>query len=53
MVKKKIMSFVGPIISAIGITGILLSSAIVEILFFVLTAISGLFTIAVTGQKDT
>jgi uncharacterized membrane protein YbaN (DUF454 family) len=52
MVKKKIMSLIGSIISLIGITGILLSSAIAEILFFVIAAMSGLFAIAVTGQKD-
>ena len=52
MVKKKIISIIGSLISAIGIIGVLLSSAIAQILFFVLTTMSGLFTIAVTGQKD-
>jgi len=53
MVKKKIMSVIGSLISLIGITGIILSSALAEILFFVLTAMSGLFAIAITGQKET
>ena len=51
MIKRKILSIIGSIFSLLGIIGIILSNAILEIFLFLITALSGLFTLAVGWQK--
>ena len=51
MVKKILYSFIGSLCSIGGIIGIILSNAFSEILIFVIAAISGLFTLAISGQE--
>jgi len=50
MLKRKLISVVGCSCSILGILGIVLSNAIAEVLLFVITAMSGLFTLGVMGQ---
>ena len=51
MLKKVVMSSIGPICSIGGIIGIILSNAVNDMFLFVVAAISGLFMLAVTGQQ--
>ena len=51
MLKRKLISIIGSAFSILGIIGVLLSTAITEILLFVIAAISGLFTLAVGWQQ--
>jgi hypothetical protein len=51
MVERIAASIIGVLCSIGGIIGIILSNAISEILLFVIAIISGLFTLAVSGQE--
>jgi hypothetical protein len=51
MVNRILYSLIGSICSIGGIIGIILSNAFSEILLFVIAAISGLFTLAISGQE--
>ncbi|MEE8564770.1 MAG: hypothetical protein V3S79_00115 [Candidatus Thermoplasmatota archaeon] len=51
MVNRILYSLIGSICSIIGIIGIILSNAFSEILLFVIAVISGLFTLAISGQE--
>jgi hypothetical protein len=50
MIKKLTISLIGSFCSVGGIIGIIYSNAITEIFLFVITAILGLFTLAISGQ---
>ncbi|ENO11960.1 hypothetical protein MBGDC06_00476 [Thermoplasmatales archaeon SCGC AB-539-C06] len=45
------MSVVGCSCSILGILGVVLSNALAEVLLFVITAMSGLFTLGLLGQQ--
>jgi hypothetical protein len=51
MVKRILISSIGTLFSIAGIIGIILSNAFSEILLFVITTISGLFTLAISSQE--
>ena len=51
MLKKILGSTIGSICSFGGILGIILSNAVNVMFLFVLATISGLFVLALTGQK--
>jgi hypothetical protein len=46
MVRKTLLSILGMILSVIGIIGVIFSQLMFEMLLFVITAISGLFTLS-------
>jgi hypothetical protein len=48
--KRYIYHFIGSILSIGGIIGIILSNTFSDILLFVISSISGLFTIAISIQ---
>jgi hypothetical protein len=52
MVKKKIYSIIGSLCSILAIAGIIVSNAFSDILIFVIAAISGLFTIALSDKMN-
>lgn len=51
MLRKVVMSSIGSICSIGGIVGIILSNAVNDMFLFVVTAISGLFVLALTEQQ--